>query len=266
MTYNIKQKIYPSSVSAMDGDLCLTKYPSGCHRNILAKAAGYIEQIPETSQQVGEVNENNFIYELCNNTAVTIILWEIPFKQDIISGRLDFMVWYDDEIEPQIYELKGTCSSNTLKLAENNTPPINYVAQVVVYLLAHNQLHGYLCFYGYTKKIDNTTGKFIFVPKKSRKTNQQHKYKLKIDISTKEILINDRKSGYDVDDIVQHIITTKDMLKHPEVKDRPFDVFDGSYPCFFCKLSSACDKYDSINMNSTDQFLDLIFKENIDAT
>ena len=91
------KKVRGSSSAFMWGDLVLTKYASGCLRNILLQANGVREEIDPKHLQRGTLNEER--YELELKQARMAYIREEPVSERIdgfddtyFVGRLDFRV------------------------------------------------------------------------------------------------------------------------------------------------------------------------------
>lgn len=242
-------KIYPSS-SAFDVDgLTYLKYPSSCKRMLLAKDLGFKDtEINPKYAILGERGEVEFEEELINSGKFGLILVEDPFKFEsedaewIVSGRSDFICYPNSSDEPIVFEKKSSLSKSVIYAARKGEVPLNYLAQLVCYLVMRNLTVGVLSISGYTEKKDGS-----IVPSVQRANKEVDKFKFIITFSdNKEILINGRLSGFSVLDFANHLLSSVEVRnQRGAFPDKPASESQFTNACRFCGLSDVCNNLEA---------------------
>jgi hypothetical protein len=233
-------KLYPSSVAFQEGDLVFTKYASGCHRNIFLRLNGVRETINEIHGERGKIAEDDF--QQTSGISSIPFKREVPFKLTfdeypgvVVSGRMDYVLYPEDETLKRVVELKSTESTNVLReVIRNGKIKLENVAQLVTYLIAEKCVRGQLtyCYYKRSKKDGSLT--------------KMDSRDFIVNITdTGRILVDGVWSGFEVRNVIEHYIGSVRCVNSGILSSRPYNgkSFDGA--CKYCPYSRSCDMYDS---------------------
>lgn len=261
----VKKKIYPSSAGFLVAGRVITDYSSACLRYILAKACGFKDGGPNSDlQSMAENDENEFELSLMEDSKVALWLREEPFKHEIpgtgvvISGRKDFIVYYNNLEAPVIIEKKSTMSKSSIYGAiRKRSFKVNHLAQCVMYMLQENTPYGIIALCGYKIKKDRKTKEESTVRSFHRDTKEIDSVRFKVEIlPDQKIVVDGRETGFNVTDLTLWIAAVADVLEEPKILGRPLTDPEAFYgPCKYCALSPVCDKHD-LEILTVEEFIE----------
>lgn len=235
----MNKRYYPSSAAFMWGEQVVTKYASGCLRNILFKAFEIRTNIHPQYAEIGETHEVMHECELGLDQEVIGWMREEPIREPVygnphsdFSGRMDFIVTYCDGHQ-EVHECKATFSKNIRREFRKGNPVLNHLAQLVAYLGQVGLTKGRLI-YGYFEEHEGD-----LIRTESRE--------IWVEVDDKgRILTDGIPTGYTAHDQLRHMQVAATHLAEETFGPRPqgWDALYGS-PCTFCDFQNACTKLDS---------------------
>jgi len=238
------KKLYPSSAAFMWGNLVITKYDSGCLRRILLTANDIRTDINPVFGVIGDIHEDNYM----KNLKMPIVVKELPFKRkindDVVqSGRVDFRtkgkIWL-------VHECKSITSINGRRdVIKNSIVNINNLAQIVSYMI-HFDTHKGVIPYGFYEEAED--GSFVMTDSRL--------FRVQIE-NYGEILVNGTDTGFNVKDQMLHTLKAGEVISKDIVWERPNDAHKKfNSPCNFCAFKFTCDRWDSNELQSVEEFFE----------
>jgi hypothetical protein len=247
---DIKLKYLPSQAAFIWGDLVISPKSSGCLRNIWFSAHGLKDEFPAELAKLGAVMEEHWYQELLKDETIEKIDREVVVKdfipgQDKVtySGRLDALVTYKNGFV-ELHETKATSSKRVRGDIRKGRIPINYLAQLVSYMIQLENGHGKLII-GY---FEDDNGKLICTEKRAFIVNVSDEGL---------ILVDGQPSGYRVSEQLGHMQKAASMLTEATTPSRPADWQQKwTSPCNYCPFKKACDENEKPTVEQAKQSLE----------
>lgn len=235
-------KIYPSSAGFADNDgLVFTQYESACPRVVMLQNAGVRPtSIAPKSQEIGALFEDLVDTNLPPNRQK-----EVSFKHQIgeatVSGRIDFIT----EDPKTVHECKSTFSASTARdVIDLGKVKANHLAQMSAYFAAMGTTKGYLY-----------VGRFQMVGDKLGCTKQRRFEVLVGDQG--ELIVDGTPTHYTIQGYLRWVKTVTKTTQEKQINiHRPVNLDQAwSSPCRYCPYSSVCDRVDTGEVSSYDNFV-----------
>lgn len=246
--YYTPMQMRASSSAFAWGRLVYTDYKSGCLRKILLQSRNVSKAIDSKYTTLGTLNEDRHQARL-EREGRKNIRREPEFKLDLakgvsLSGHSDYV--YEDGVD----ELKSVSSKNVLRnVIKNGNYVTENLAQLVCYMMAFAKDFGRLI---YTYYEDGEVG----IDKKTG-AELERIFIVTIDAFGR-IAVDSQVTKFTFNDLLAHqeqaalTIATGEVLQRPYRHDAPF-----ASPCSFCPYKEACDAYDSGEISTANEFVNM---------
>lgn len=243
-------KTYMSSSGFIHGRLQICSSSGSCLRNILLQANGIRTNAAPKYAEMGKFNEDRFASEVAEDSnmvrADRECVLEIVVRDGCsVRGRADFVCYHEGQSVPYVVELKSADSPRThTEVFKKGKVKTDNLAQVVTYMIAVKTTVGQLIYTFFERDEEN----------RLIKTDERL---FAIDISeTGAILVDNRDSGFTVNDRLERLQIEADVVEQSIVWDRPKDWdFKFGSPCTFCTWNKVCMSYDNGDINSGAEFV-----------
>jgi len=240
-----KPYIRGSESAFMWGRTVYTTYSTGCLRSILIKhKSGVQNDIDESHQIRGHHNED--MYEKHLQEQGLSYQREVEVINGDFSGHIDFLV------EGDVVELKSSQSKSRKAAIKKGEYSVENLAQAVSYMMATKTVNGKLI-YSFWEPLDDGTLEYKF----------NYVHKVSID-SFGRLGNNGEVTKWTVYDLLAHQHYAIKVQAENIVWERPhnWDLNWGS-PCKFCPFQRACDSYDSGEITTADELIDLATRDTV---